>query len=178
MIKSLLIAISIGFSLTNCSSKIISTTTTTETTKTDTVKTRKVEKTKGDSTGLEFNLEEITGKSLTTGQAVSVKLEQPVVFLDDPIVFHKQIKKGNVTSSIDITKKGNVKVTCKEDSLQHIIDSLTITIEKYKTTTIVTKTIEHKPTTFDIFCRAFTILFFILVLLLIGNKFKKFIPFL
>lgn len=165
--------------LASCSKQIITTTKTVEkdSVHVDTVKTKKIVKTKGDSAGIKFNLSEIT-QPPTTSTTETLRLEPPVTFTDDPVVFHKQVKTGHLTETVDITKKGNVKVTCKEDSLQHVIDNLKITIQKFKTTTTTTQAIkiEHKPTQFDLFCRGFTIAIFIVIALLVLNKFKKFIP--
>lgn len=131
--------------LTNCSQKIIQSSKTIEkdSVHVDSVVTRKIIKTKGDSVGFGFKLSDI-GPLITSENIKDLKTGEVLAFKEeDPIIFKKTQKNGHLTQSVTISKSGNVKLSCKEDSLQEVINNQRITIKNFKSkVTIETKTIE------------------------------------
>lgn len=172
--------------LVGCSQKVIQSTRTIEkdSTHIDTVRTRKVVKTKGDSVGMTFKIKD--WGPLSSGQLIypEKKVEVKDNTLDntfaDPIVFQKTQKQGRLTESVTISKKGNVVISCKEDSLKEIIEAQRITIQKFKnTTTTQTKTIIcPSKSDWEKFCEWWTWFCIVLIIGGITYRFRKYIPYL
>jgi len=169
--------------LTSCSHRIIQTTKTVEvdSIKVDTLKTQKIVKTKGDSTGVSFNLGQLfTGKILYPESTPEKSIKEPELSFpsEDPIIFKKTQKTGRLTETITISKKGIVTASCKEDSLQRIIDEMMITIQKSKTiTTTETKTEVCPPKSkWESFCEWFTWLCIAAIVGATAYRFRKVLP--
>ena len=160
--------------LSSCSQKIIQSTKTVEkdSVHVDTVKTRKIVKTKGDSTGLKFNISEVKDQEENFVVASESTIKK------DSVIFHRTSRKGGVTTSVDITRKGNVKISCKEDSLRTIIEQQRITIQKFKDiTTIQTNTVVCPPKTkWQSFCEWVTWIFIALISGGLIYRFRKVLP--
>lgn len=158
----------------SCSPKIIQSSKTVEkdSVHVDSTTQRIVKKIKGDSSGLSFNLSELPHIELTPpGQIIypEIKKEIPLgdmgFIIEDSIVFHKTQKQGRLTQTVDISKSGKVKITCKEDSLSEVIEKQRITIEKFKNTvTVNTDTVQCSPKSkWSEFCEWFTIVVMALI---------------
>lgn len=166
-----------GF-LSSCSPKIIQTTKTIEkdSVHVDSVKTVKIIKTKGDSIGMAFKLP--AAQIVYPEKDVKAPEEELSFPAEDPIVFKKVQKQGRLTESVTISKKGNVVITCKEDSLKEIIESQRVTIQKFKaTTTIQTNTVVCPPKSrWANFCEWFTMIVLAFCAGFAFYKFRKLIP--
>jgi hypothetical protein len=152
--KNLFFVIAILF-LASCSHRIIQTTKTVEkdSVHVDTVKTQIVKKVKGDSVGMGFKL---PSAIIILPEEVGTDLFG--IAPEDPIVFQRTQKTGRLTETVTISKKGNVKFSCKEDSLKEIIESQRITIQKFKSVTTTTTKAEVCPpkTKWATFCEWWT----------------------
>lgn len=165
--------------LAGCSQKVIQSTSTIEkdSIHIDTVKTVKVVKKKGDSVGVAFKL---PVAQIIYPEKTVKDPEQSLPFqAEDPIVFKKTEKQGRLTESVTISKKGNVVITCREDSLKSIIQQQRITIQKFKdVTTTETKTVVCPPKTkWESFCEWWTWLCIGAILGYVGYKLRKLLPF-
>lgn len=166
--------------LSSCSPKIIQTTKTIEkdSVHVDSVKTTRIIKTKGDSVGMAFKLP--AAKIVYSEKDIKPPEEELSFPAEDPIVFKKVQKQGRLTESVTISKKGNVIITCKEDSLKEIIESQRVTIQKFKDkTTTTTEAIQTQfIPKFYKFCLWWFIASVALIGVYAGLKLKGKIPFL
>ena len=162
--------------LASCSHRIIQTTKTVEkdSIHVDTLKTQRIVKTKGDSVGMSFKLPD----AKIVYPESNIKEPELSFPSEDPIIFKKTQKQGRLTESVTISKKGNVVITCKEDSLQHVIDKMKITINKLRTiTTTQTNTVVCPPKSdWEKFCEWFTWLCIAAIVGATAYRFRKLLP--
>jgi putative lipase involved disintegration of autophagic bodies len=169
--------------LASCSPRFTQTTKTVEkdSVHVDTVKTQRIVKIKGDSVGMAFRLPDVKGEIIYPAKSAPPEKQFDSTFpSEDPIVFQKTQKEGRLTESVTISKKGNVTISCKEDSLKEIIEAQRITIQKFKdVTTTKTNTIVCPPKTdWEKLCEWWT---WLCIAALIGAtvyRFRKAIPWL
>lgn len=133
-----------------------------------------IKKKKGDSTGLKFNIADAAIGKILYPETSNVKSLDNTF---DPIVFTKKTKTGNITAEVDVTKKGNVTVSCKEDSLNEIIEKQRITIREFKNKTTETTVICPPKTKWQTFCEWFTWFIIAMILGALIYRFRKLIPF-